>query len=302
MYEKDGERYFIVDGHVHFWKPTEDGFRRQSEETISHDLFETGYVDHAIFQPADPDGAAPGSALTERYPGRFTVAGLEPVVGNIKGVKLVTTEQAGRQLSDRCSYRFLEKCQEFGIRNVHLHAAPSIRPFDRDGTSGLGGPDGADASAAFDAAGLDEVAAAFPDLRFIVEHVGLARLQDFCWIATQEPNVYAGLALALPAILTRPRQFAEIVGELLYWMDENRIIFASDYGRQHPKWLIESFVDFEMPEDFQDEYGELTTDVKKKILGLNAARLYDLEVPDGCGTTEAAAERDEIGSNSKVPV
>ncbi|MET7990313.1 amidohydrolase family protein [Amycolatopsis sp. NPDC005232] len=302
MYEKDGERYFIVDGHVHFWKPTEVGFRRQSEETIVHDLFETGYVDHAIFQPAaatDPDGGAPGSAFTERYPGRFTVAGLEPVAGNLKGVKLVTTEQAGRQLSDPCSYRFLEKCQELGIRNIHLHAAPSIRPLDRDGSDGTGG---SDASAAFDAAGLDEVAAAFPDLRFVVEHVGLARLQDFCWIATQEPNVYAGLALALPAILTRPRQFAEIIGELLYWMDENRITFASDYGLQHPKWLIESFVDFEMPEDFQDEYGELTTDVKKKILGLNAARLYDLEVPDGCGTTEAAAENDEIGSNSKVPV
>ena len=28
-----------------------------------------------------------------------------------------------------------------------------------------------------------------------------------------------------------------------------------------------------------DEYPELTNDVKRKILGLNAAALYDLEVP-----------------------
>ncbi|MGW4482427.1 amidohydrolase family protein [Amycolatopsis sp. NPDC004368] len=292
MYEKDGERYFIVDGHVHFRKPTEDGFRRQSEETILYDLFETGYVDHAICQPADRDDAVPEHGFAERFPGRFTVTGLDPVPartarGSLKGVKLVTSEQAGRQLSDPGSFRFLEQCQELGIRNIHLHAEPTVRTFD-----------GFD-NASFDAAGLDEAAAAFPDLRFIVEHVGLARLQDFCWIATQEPNVYAGLALALPLVRTRPRAFAEIVGELLYWMDENRITFASDYGLQNPRELVESFVDFQMPEDFRDEYGELTTATKKKILGLNAARLYDLEVPEGLGVTQTRA--DEFGLPSKVP-
>ena len=32
------------------------------------------------------------------------------------------------------------------------------------------------------------------ELNFIVEHVGLPRIEDFCFMATQEPNVYAGLA------------------------------------------------------------------------------------------------------------
>jgi predicted TIM-barrel fold metal-dependent hydrolase len=44
-------------------------------------------------------------------------------------------------------------------------------------------------------ADVDDVASAFPGLRFIVEHVGLPRLEDFCWIATREPNVYGGLAV-----------------------------------------------------------------------------------------------------------
>ncbi|WP_326567193.1 amidohydrolase family protein [Amycolatopsis rhabdoformis] len=294
MYEKDGERYFIVDGHVHFRKPSDTGFRRQSEETILYDLFDTGFVDHAICQPADAEGEVAASALAERHPERFSVAGLEPVEGRpgLKGVKLITSEQ-GRQLSDPCSYRFLERCQELGIRNVHLHADPAVRLLDAEDRDG---------SSSFDAAGLDEVAAAFPDLRFIVEHVGLARLQDFCWIATQEPNVYAGLALALPFIHTRPRAFAEIVGELLYWMDENRITFASDYGLQGPRELVESFVDFEMPEDFHDEYGELTAATKKKILGLNTARLYGLAVPEDLVVADAPAESHEIASGSKVPV
>ncbi|BAS08707.1 amidohydrolase 2 [Arthrobacter sp. Hiyo4] len=37
-------------------------------------------------------------------------------------------------------------------------------------------------------------------------------------------------------------------------------------------------MDFQIPEDMTD-YAPITTDQKKKILGLNAAALYDLEVP-----------------------
>jgi hypothetical protein len=37
-------------------------------------------------------------------------------------------------------------------------------------------------------------------------------------------------------------------------------------------------VDFQIPEDMT-EYAPLTTAVKKKVLGLNAARVYDIPVP-----------------------
>ncbi|HSJ43745.1 MAG TPA: amidohydrolase family protein [Euzebyales bacterium] len=98
-------------------------------------------------------------------------------------------------------------------------------------------------------------------------------------------NLYG--EVAMPFIHTRPRYFAQVLGELLYWIGEDKLLFASDYGIWHPKWLIEAFVDFEMPEDMVGEYGEVTTDVKKKILGLNAAALYDLDVPDGLGVSGA---------------
>lgn len=45
-----------------------------------------------------------------------------------------------------------------------------------------------------------------------------------------------------------------------------------------PRWLIESFVDFEIPDEL-DEYAKITTDQKKKVLGLNAAKMYDIPVP-----------------------
>ncbi len=90
--------------------------------------------------------------------------------------------------------------------------------------------------------------------------------------------MYAGLAVAIPFIHTRPRYFAQIMGELTYWLGEDRILFSSDYALWTPKWLVERFVDFQIPEDMT-EYAPLTTALKKKVLGLNAAKLYDLPVP-----------------------
>ena len=90
--------------------------------------------------------------------------------------------------------------------------------------------------------------------------------------------MHGGLAVAMPFIHTRPKYFGQIIGELLYWVGEDRIQFASDYEIWTPKWLVERIVDFQIPEDMT-EYGPITTAQKKKILGLNAAKMYDLDVP-----------------------
>src|SRR6476659_7285455 len=254
------------------------------------DLFDDGYVDHAIFQPAylgefyykgfgQTDEA---SELATKHPDKLTYnhnfdprngeAGLDRLRDDaakfgLKGVKLYTAEwhgdSRGWRLDDPWAYRYFELCRELGVRNIHVHKGPTIRPVDRD---------------AFDVADVDHVASDFTDLNFVFEHVGLPRLEDFCWIATQEPNVHGGLAVAMPFIHTRPRYFAQIIGELMYWIGEDKIQFSSDYAIWTPKWLIEKFVDFQIPEDMT-EYPELTATAKKKILGLNAAKMYGLDVP-----------------------
>jgi predicted TIM-barrel fold metal-dependent hydrolase len=58
------------------------------------------------------------------------------------------------------------------------------------------------------------------------------------------------------------------------------MLFGSDYAIWEPKWQIEGFVDWEMPdrEEFAD-YPRLDAAGKKKILGLNAAKLYGVDVP-----------------------
>ena len=62
-------------------------------------------------------------------------------------------------------------------------------------------------------------------------------------------------------------------------MGEDKLTFASDYAIWTPKWLVEKFWNFELPDDIKQERGvDLTPEVKKKILGLNAARLYDIDI------------------------
>ncbi|MFD1363306.1 amidohydrolase family protein [Lentibacillus salinarum] len=270
---------------------SKDKFRKYDEQTLINDVFLMGYADMAIFNPQrltdfykEPFGnVEKESQLVKKYPGRFIGNGnFDPRAGEeglneledqynkygLKGVKLYTAEWRGQSkgwsLSDPWAKRYLEKCRDLGIKNIHIHKGPTVTPLNID---------------AFDVSDVDDVATEFRDLNFIVEHVGLPRLEDFCWIATQEPNVYAGLSVVMPFVYARPRYFAEIMSELLFWLDEDRILFGSDYAIWEPGWLIEKFMEFELPEDIQEETG-VTVDLstKKKILGKNAARLYDIDI------------------------
>jgi predicted TIM-barrel fold metal-dependent hydrolase len=109
-------------------------------------------------------------------------------------------------------------------------------------------------------------------------------------MATQEPNVYAGLAVVIGGLMhARPRFFAKVMGELLFWVGEDKMLFASDYAIWEPRWQVEGFADWTYPEDVEySDYPPLTIAGKKKILGLNAAKLYGIDVPEGLRLPEDA--------------
>jgi predicted TIM-barrel fold metal-dependent hydrolase len=267
-------------------------FDKYGAETMYNDLFVEGYDDMAIFQPTylkdfyvnGFNTTEQNAVLKEKYPDRFILNGAwDPRDGEVglealrelaskyqlKGVKLYTAEwhgsSKGYKLSDDWAQRYLEESQKLGIKNIHVHKGPTILPLNRD---------------AFDVADIDEAATNFPELNFIVEHCGLPRLDDFCWIAVQEPNVYGGLAVALPFIHSRPDYFNQIISELLFWLGPDRLLYGSDYAIWSPKWMIEKFMAHELPDTIKKDKGvDLNLDAKRKILGLNAARLYGIDVP-----------------------
>jgi predicted TIM-barrel fold metal-dependent hydrolase len=273
---------------------TLEHYQKYSVADMTKDLFVDGYVDMCILQTTNlfdfyRTGFNPierNAQLKLAHPERVILNGsFDPRHGDdgrlglnalrrakaewdIQGVKLYTAEwfgaSRGYKLTDPEAKRYLAECERLGITNIHVHKGPTIYPLNRD---------------AFDVADIDEVASEFQGLTFIVEHVGLPRLEDFCWIATQETNVWGGLAVALPFIHGRPRYFGEIMANLLYWLGPDKLTFASDYALWTPRWLIDKFMAYELPEDLKAEYGvDLTLETKAKILGLNAARLYGIDV------------------------
>jgi uncharacterized protein len=316
MYEKNGERYFIVDGHCHFWDAAPanwvegqeqyakgwiecfhaymglgpaathwplEKFMKYSEEDFVSDVFEAAGVDVAILQSTylkqwyktGFNTAEKNAELAVRYPGKVIVNGRwDPREGEaglrqfeedakryrLRGVKLYTAEwyngSRGWRLDDEACKPFYEKCKELGIRNVHAHKGPTIWPLDKD---------------AFDHRDVDRAATDNPELNFIIEHAGIPRIDDFCYMATQ---VIGALMHA------RPRFFARVMGELLFWVGEDKIVYGSDYAIWEPKWQLDGFLEWNYPDDpAYADYPAVTDTTKRKIVGLNAARLYGIDVP-----------------------
>ena len=72
------------------------------------------------------------------------------------------------------------------------------------------------------------------------------------------------------------------MGILFKYLGADRIVWGTDstfYGS--PQWQIEAFWRLQIPEEFRRRYGypEITPEMKRKVLGLNSARLYGM-TPD----------------------
>jgi hypothetical protein len=115
-------------------------------------------------------------------------------------------------------------------------------------------------------------------------------------------NVYAelGSVFAFATVLD-PRLCAGVVGMLVKGMGEDNVFWGTDsvwYGS--PQWQIEAFRRMEIPEDLQEKFGyaplgEADGPVKRKILGLNTARHYRIDVDKAM----EAADGDKLAALKK---
>lgn len=94
-------------------------------------------------------------------------------------------------------------------------------------------------------------------------------------------NVYAELGTTMASmIVTFPTVWAHLIGQLMYYMGPDNILFGSDslwYGG--PQWQVDALWRFQIPDDIREKwkYPQLDEGSKRKILGLNNARLYGLQ-------------------------
>lgn len=108
-------------------------------------------------------------------------------------------------------------------------------------------------------------------------------------------NVYAELGSCWRYFMSKPDQAAHLMGKLLKYLGEERICWGTDclwYGS--PQDQIQAFRSFEISEEFQNRYGypALTPEAKRKIFGLNAARIHSIDSE----SLRACTENDPLSS------
>jgi len=165
------------------------------------------------------------------------------------------------------AFPVFEKAQELGVNLIGVHKGVPL------------GPQPIEATQTWD---MDGAAANFPDINFVIFHVGLPFIDEVCWQLIRHPNLYASIAATINFVVRAPRQFAETLGKLLFWAGEDKIIYGSEAPIWQPQWALEAFWDFQLPQDLVEGYGypQLTEQAKRKILGENLLRLHGLDVEE----------------------
>jgi predicted TIM-barrel fold metal-dependent hydrolase len=192
---------------------------------------------------------------------------------------------------EKIAYPMLERARKLGVRRICLHKGLPLGPI-------------ADYNHPRD---LIKAAKDFPDLDFVAYHAGLLSVSatsqsaevpwtsDFCRMKQKEPgikNIYMELGSTFGQLATtNPTACAHLLGQVIAACGADHVLWGTDsiwYGT--PQWQIEAFRRFEIPDALIEKHGyaPLTRPVKEQIFGLNAARLFGVDV---------SAKRHEIPSD-----
>jgi predicted TIM-barrel fold metal-dependent hydrolase len=93
-------------------------------------------------------------------------------------------------------------------------------------------------------------------------------------------NVYAELGSAWSNVARDPNSSQHMMGKLLKYVGEDNVVWGTDaIITGGPQWQIEAFRAFQITEEYQEQFGypPMTDEIKRKIFGLNAARIFRID-------------------------
>ncbi|HYY73923.1 MAG TPA: amidohydrolase family protein [Solirubrobacterales bacterium] len=181
------------------------------------------------------------------------------------------------------SYPMLAEAQRLGIPLINCHKglpgfAPNAKEYVRT-------------------TDLPKAVRDWPNLKFCAYHSGFyssaadhpegkAGLTEFIEVLesmrpSERKRVYAEIGSTFAINLLRgPDQAAHLIGQLLKTLGSRNILWGTDsiwWGS--PQFLIDAFKNLRIPASMQEQFGypPLTEKAKRRILGLNAARLYRVD-------------------------
>jgi hypothetical protein len=227
--------------------------------------------------------------------------------GDVAAFKVYTAwgpNQVGYALDDPAiGLPVVEQARSLGVKVLCAHKGLPLLEFDRSQNSPRD---------------VVAVAAQTPDMDFVVYHGAYEREHtegpydpaspvgiDTLVRAMQDhelppnSNVWAELGTTWREVLDDPTEAAHTLGKLLLHVGEDRVLWGTDaiwLGSPQPQLM--AFRAFQISEQLQAEHGypALTPELKAKVLGRNAARLFEVDPEatrcalDGDGLGEARAQ------------
>ena len=181
---------------------------------------------------------------------------------------------------EKIAYPMLEKVRKTGVRRFCVHKGLPLGPV-------------ADYNHPRD---LIKAAKDFPDIDFLVYHSGLLNVSagkptgevpwttEFCQMVKQAElkNIYMELGSTFGQLVTTdPTTCAHLLGQIVAAFGADHVLWGTDsiwYGT--PQWQIDALRRFEIPAALVEKhhYAPLTRGEKEQIFGLNAARVFGLDV------------------------
>jgi predicted TIM-barrel fold metal-dependent hydrolase len=205
-------------------------------------------------------------------------------------------EKAWRMDDENVAYPFWERTKKLGIKNLCVHKGLPLGFFNEKACT---------------PGDLEKAAKDWPDLNFIVYHSGFrggfgvgsgigekvidkkdAGEQEIPWISDifrilkKNPgikNIYfeLGSTFAMLSGGFNINKCFHMLGQMLQTAGEERIVWGTDSIWQgSPQSQIVRMRKLKMPAELMDKYKypDLTDAIKDKILGLNAAKLFNIDV------------------------
>ena len=199
------------------------------------------------------------------------------------------------QQSDRLHQKtaFLERVRKTGIKILAAHRGLHAN----QGYESPGSPED-----------IVRAALMFPDIKFLIYHAGYERADEenhgyvdmgaqtkgvdrlvkaVLWAKEQNggkvpANVFADIGTTWAQIMSNNPVAVHVMGKLLHYLGPDQVLFGTDAynGNQKPQPQILALRMFDIPTEMQEQFGypALTPDIRRKILGGNAANVYNLDV------------------------
>lgn len=165
------------------------------------------------------------------------------------------------------AYPMYEKCRSLGINVLQFHLCLPAGPGHNVETQRPNG--------------LQNPARDFPDMTFIMHHPMPLYFDETLIIASSFPNIHLLISPLFQQSFSRPRLVQKLMGELLMWVGPDKLIYGTEGSLNGPAGrFAEALMDFKIADDLMEGYGypQITDSDKKKILGLNIAKLLDIDV------------------------